>query len=130
MQDVSEIEGSCSSEMWGQQMTSVNSGIIFEYKIRDYLKATGYNVIRSAGSKGPIDLFAWQGNHVEVIQCKKGSSPLQADIEKLTELEVPLHWKKRIWKKNKSKVHIIDIPSMKETILSITDINKVIKDGQ
>jgi holliday junction resolvase Hjr len=37
------------------------AGRDFEYKVRDNLTADGYEVIRAAGSKGPVDLVAFKG---------------------------------------------------------------------
>ncbi|HEU4544472.1 MAG TPA: restriction endonuclease [Jiangellaceae bacterium] len=41
-------------------MTHYNDGRRFEYKVRDALAADGYEVIRSAGSKGKVDLVAFK----------------------------------------------------------------------
>jgi Holliday junction resolvase len=41
-------------------MTQGTAGRRFEWKVRDALRADGYTVIRSAGSKGAVDLVAFK----------------------------------------------------------------------
>jgi Holliday junction resolvase len=41
-------------------MTQGTAGRRFEWKVRDALRADGYTVIRSAGSKGAVDLIAFK----------------------------------------------------------------------
>lgn len=54
-----------------------NRGARFERRVRDYLAKKGWVVIRSAGSRSPVDLVAARGGEVLVIQCKRdGSSSL------------------------------------------------------
>jgi Holliday junction resolvase len=57
------------------------SGVRFERKVRDYLIKKKYYVVRSAGSKGIIDLVAIPHDPVFIhrvicVQCKHNSSPL------------------------------------------------------
>lgn len=54
--------------------THYDRGRAFEYKVRDHFKALGYFVIRSAGSKGKVDLCAISpaGDMVFFVQCKAG----------------------------------------------------------
>jgi len=56
-------------------MTRINKGIRFEYKIRDKYLKMGYEVIRSAGSRGNFDLIAIHKEKREIIfmQLKRGS---------------------------------------------------------
>lgn len=56
------------------------SGVRFERKVKDYLIKRKYYVVRSAGSKGMIDLVAFrydpEGLHRAIcIQCKHNTSP-------------------------------------------------------
>ena len=51
-------------------MTKYDSGRRFEWKVRDDLKAKGYHVIRSAGSKTKVDLVASGMGMVILVQCK------------------------------------------------------------
>lgn len=52
-------------------MTNYSRGATFERKIKKEYEGDGWYVIRSAGSRGPVDLVAihWQLG-VELIQCK------------------------------------------------------------
>ena len=51
-------------------MTHYASGRAVEWKARDELTRAGYTVIRSAGSKGPVDLVAFDGKGVLLVQVK------------------------------------------------------------
>lgn len=48
----------------------------FEYRVRDFLEDNGYFVIRSAGSKGIVDLAAFKFGEVLFVQSKGNSKPL------------------------------------------------------
>jgi Holliday junction resolvase len=60
-------------------------GADFERKLKLYLEGLGYFVIRSAGSKGPVDLVAF-GEDIYFIQCKLTGNISQAKLDELTEL--------------------------------------------
>ena len=52
-------------------MTNYATGRRFEWKRRDHWESLGYVVVRSAGSKSPIDLVAFSPTGgVLAIQCK------------------------------------------------------------
>ena len=54
--------------------TKYDRGRAFEYKVRDTYKDNGYYVVRSAGSKGKVDLVALKAGHrTHLIQCKAGA---------------------------------------------------------
>jgi Holliday junction resolvase len=59
--------------------TNYERGRTFEYRVRDDLKASGYEVFRSAGSRSPVDLAALVKGHTLLVQCKRdgGISPLE-----------------------------------------------------
>lgn len=69
------------------------SGRRFEYKVRDYLEAHGYYVVRSAGSHGAIDLVGIRkkidpkfcGKDAILVQCKNNPK-LSETTEKLDEI--------------------------------------------
>ena len=70
---------------------SYSRGRRFEYRVRDWLKAHGFElVIRSAGSKTPWDIVAlrqgvgdpWQAQ-VWLVQCKGDGKPGPAVMRKL-----------------------------------------------
>ncbi len=49
-------------------------GTAFENRVRKRLEASGYFVIRSAGSKTPVDLCAIKRGQVLFVQCKHGGN--------------------------------------------------------
>jgi Holliday junction resolvase len=51
-------------------LTNYSRGAAFERKIKKQYEAEGYYVIRSAGSKGPLDLVALKHDSFVFIQCK------------------------------------------------------------
>lgn len=51
--------------------TNYSRGRAFEYAVRDALKDAGFVCIRSAGSKGSIDLIAGRDGEILAVQCKK-----------------------------------------------------------
>lgn len=51
-------------------MSKYGDGYRFECKTRDALRADGYEVIRSAGSKTKIDLIAIKQDQILFVQCK------------------------------------------------------------
>jgi len=64
-------------------MTNKNyvSGRNFEYRVRDYLISKGYFVVRSAGSKTPIDLVGLKSEHLPLlVQCKHGRNKPKKDF--------------------------------------------------
>lgn len=51
-------------------MTKYSDGYRFECMTRDALKDDGYEVIRSAGSKGKVDLIGLKSQQLLFVQCK------------------------------------------------------------
>lgn len=51
--------------------TNYSRGRSFEYQVRNHLLKDGFVCIRSAGSKGSIDLIAGREGVVLAVQCKK-----------------------------------------------------------
>lgn len=51
--------------------TRYEQGRAFEYRVRNALRGAGYTCIRSAGSKGSIDIIAGRDGFVMAIQCKR-----------------------------------------------------------
>ncbi len=52
-------------------MSRYAAGRRFEWKVRDQLQDQGYFVIRSAGSKGAVDLAAFKKSDWLFVQCKR-----------------------------------------------------------
>ena len=64
------------------------SGRDLEWVYRKRLEANGFTVMRSAGSKGPFDLIAWEREICHHIQLKRRSTCNAAD-KLLATLSVP-----------------------------------------
>ena len=80
-------------------MSAYVAGRRLEYRARDELIAQGYTVVRSAGSKGPIDLVAIgpaEGRHVRLIQIKSGP-PRTSDRQRLRAVLAPRGVRREIW---------------------------------
>jgi len=95
-------------------LTKVNSGVIFEYQIRDHYEARGFHVVRSAGSRGEADLIAFNSSEVHLIQAKKEKRkyPKYADdIAVLRAVVCPSIWKKLLIVKRNMVVYIYDCTS-------------------
>lgn len=58
-------------------------GADFERLVRSDLEALGFKVIRSAGSRGPVDLAAMRDGRTVCIQCKLGGVISGKETEKL-----------------------------------------------
>lgn len=54
------------------KQTQYQLGRSFEYRTRDLLLRAGYYVVRSAQSKGLVDLVALSKGRVLLVQCKRG----------------------------------------------------------
>jgi Holliday junction resolvase len=88
-----------------------NTGTRFEYAVRDFLKRNGYSVIRSAGSRGPVDLTAVNDREVLFIQCKKtaGATGFAEDKLKIEQLLVPRFARKQLWVKKDGTVRVLEL---------------------
>ncbi len=51
-------------------MSGYADGRRLEYAARDALAEDGYTVLRSAGSKTPVDLVAFKAGEILFVQCK------------------------------------------------------------
>jgi Holliday junction resolvase len=82
-----------------------------EYQAQRKLEAMGYTVIRSAGSKSPVDLTAFSNEEVLLIQVKSISSgkPRKAEREKLLSFPAPSFVRKQFWIKLKRGWDIIEV---------------------
>ena len=65
------------------------SGVRGEYRARDWLRAVGFYVVRSAGSKGAIDLVAFNGHSLRLITVKRGGAAL-SPTERAALLAIPV----------------------------------------
>ena len=71
-------------------------GCRLENRARTILEKQGHYVIRSAGSKGLIDLVAVKWNGIKLIQVKSRGI-LKAEIDAIMDLKVPQNVHKEIW---------------------------------
>jgi Holliday junction resolvase len=97
------------------KMSVYAAGSNFERDVKRYFESKGYNVIRSAGSKGPIDLFAWRvyetGSSVYLIQCKryKNKQKVQkSEFVKLKSVPSEFDWRKRVFVKRNGRIEEYD----------------------
>jgi len=72
------------------------AGRNFEYRVMRYFEKKGYYCMRSAGSKGQIDVVAIPTEiktnvDVLLIQCKHGAKISKKEREKLIALDVEMH---------------------------------------
>ena len=81
--------------------TNYQRGAQTEYRACQELERVGYTTLRSAGSKGAIDIVAWNHNGVRFIQLKRTKSYYQReyeqDKEQLQELPTPPNTTREIW---------------------------------
>jgi len=110
-------------------MTNYKSGYAFELMVRDYLRARNFTVLRSAGSKGAVDLIAWNGSSCFVIQCKKElrRNGYAEDIAALKAVPILSGWGRQLWVKHKSEIAVCDVDSGVESLLYVRDMNRVVR---
>lgn len=80
-------------------MTNYAIGRRLEYLARDELQRQGYTIVRSAGSRGPIDLCAIRGDAIILIQVKKSAADVSAGVKALQEVPVPLSVRREVWQR-------------------------------
>jgi Holliday junction resolvase len=72
-----------------------------EIRARKILESWGYTVIRSAGSKGPFDLVAFNDRIfflVQVKSCQVGKIPSFEKVKRdLAKIPVPPNCEKHVW---------------------------------
>ena len=64
-------------------MNQYRRGARVERLLRNKLESEGYYVVRSAGSKGAVDLVAWNINRIIVIQVAKIGVKTKKDFDRL-----------------------------------------------
>lgn len=85
-------------------MTNYTNGRRAEYLARTALLMAGYNVLRAAGSKGPVDLIAWNDQTTRFIQVKKGKGAARpAEIDALRKLSLPPLASVELWVRLRGK---------------------------
>ena len=90
-------------------MTNYAAGRRLEYLARDELRRQGYVVIRSAGSKTPIDLVALNDREVLVIQVKKDAGDVKAAIASLAALVLLVGVRREVWMRERGVWRIAEV---------------------
>lgn len=70
-------------------MSNYDKGARLERIAKKRLEARGYTVVRSAGSKGAVDLVAWNAKHTLLIQVKSNGQVTPNDTKKLLAFPIP-----------------------------------------
>lgn len=99
---MAEIEYSSrteSGEKGGGVMPKTNyqSGARAERLLRAKLKRHGYEVVRSAGSKGMFDLVAWNTTIIRFIQVKSGDAPTKEALTDIDNCKLPPNSFAELW---------------------------------
>jgi Holliday junction resolvase len=74
-------------------------GAALERYAKKQLEEAGFFVIRSAGSKSPVDLIAIDINGIRLIQVKSAFRVNEKDELRLSEIVTPDNGRKEIWLK-------------------------------
>jgi Holliday junction resolvase len=80
-----------------------------EWAARDELRRRGFLVVRSAGSKTPIDLVALNDQEVLVIQVKKDAGDVAAAVSSLAALVVPAQVRREVWARESGGWRIVTV---------------------
>jgi len=78
-------------------MTNYEKGANAEREARHLLETLGYDVTRSAGSKGQWDLIAVYVNHIRLIQVKVEGAMTPAEHEAIELYTVSDFCTKEVW---------------------------------
>jgi Holliday junction resolvase len=80
-------------------MNTAHKGRRAEHRARALLEAAGFQVCRSAGSKGPADLIAWNTTSIRFVSVKSGTTYASAlERETLELLPRPANASVEIWR--------------------------------
>lgn len=110
------------------------TGARFEYLIRDWMRAKGYFVVRSAGSRGAIDLLAFNGKEMVLLQCKRegeNSKRTHGDaVSSLEGLQVPPNTLRYlVVRRGKTEVVVRSVPGDEARYFTIRQIRREVKDA-
>ena len=72
------------------KLTNYQRGVYYELKTKRLLESQGYDVVRSAGSKGKWDICAVGHGQVRLISCKRDCWPSPAEREEFYRMGIPL----------------------------------------
>lgn len=71
-------------------LNTARKGARLERKVADFYAKQGYRCMRSAASKGPFDLVAYNRVNVLFIQVKSNGWPGSAEIQRIQDEAVPI----------------------------------------
>lgn len=80
--------------------TKYEAGRESEYRVQRELEAEGYCTTRAAGSKGKVDVIAWNAEHIRFIQVKTFLTKVgsyAADIKALEAITFPPSSTVELW---------------------------------
>ena len=80
--------------------TSYEQGRAAEYRCQELLETEGYTTCRAAGSKGKIDVIAWNTSEIRFIQVKTYRSKAgsyKQDVAALDTLALPANGAVELW---------------------------------
>lgn len=121
-------------------MANIRSRLKFENKLVEFLQYQGYYCIRSAGSRGAVDVIAINGDHVRAIQLKTTSTFKSRDagldyslrymftdaILELQDVPLPPNVTRELWVKplrhSWRYIVIDDLPTKKAEIMNLLKI--------
>jgi Holliday junction resolvase len=92
-------------------VNTAHKGRRFEHDVIRYLKSQGYHCVRSAGSKGAIDIVAMRNGATRLIQCKNGSRIPLSEVAALREFAKTQDKQVEVWTKIPKKPISITIIS-------------------
>jgi Holliday junction resolvase len=84
-------------------------GARLERLARAALLKQDYTVVRSAGSKGPCDLVAFNAHELRLVQVKAEGAMRPADWRKLARLKAPPGTLRQIWVRGRGDWRVIDV---------------------
>lgn len=70
--------------------TGYRLGVALEYRVKALLERDGYYVVRSAASKGVVDLAAMKPRQLLLVQCKRSGALPPAEWNELYDLAASL----------------------------------------
>jgi len=101
------------------------AGAKLEYKMRDYLLSKGYTCVRSAGSKGAVDIVGWNTKHMILMQCKreKKKTTYTDDVARLRDVRVIPGTVRVLAVAHKGVVEFRDVDTGQITMMSMKEMN-------
>lgn len=90
-------------------MNHYRAGARLERLARDVLVSWGYTVVRSAGSKGAVDLVAIGADDIRLVQVKSNQRDAPAGLKALQALSVPAGVRCEVWTRQREGWQIVAV---------------------